>query len=164
MYCKILVPIDGSSTSEAGVAEAVRLARMTGGAVRLLHVAEEAPRVAEAIALGGVGPDVIGPARERGLALLHRAEAVVQRAAVACEAVLLEGTPGQLANLVCAHASNWSADVIVLGTHGRRGVGRMLLGSEAEQIARRATMPVLLVHRPEADVDGDVKTQRVATA
>jgi nucleotide-binding universal stress UspA family protein len=41
--------------------------------------------------------------------------------------------------------AEWPADLIVLGTHGRRGVGRMLLGSDAEQVLRTATVPVLLV-------------------
>ena len=47
-------------------------------------------------------------------------------------------------------ARQWPADLIVIGTHGRRGVGRMLLGSDAEQIVRTAPVPVLLVRALEA--------------
>ena len=45
----------------------------------------------------------------------------------------------------------WNADLIVVGTHGRRGVGRMLLGSGAEQIVRLAPVPVLVVRSPEVE-------------
>jgi nucleotide-binding universal stress UspA family protein len=47
------------------------------------------------------------------------------------------------------HAKSWGAELIVIGTHGRRGVGRILLGSDAEQTVRIAPVPVLLVRAPE---------------
>jgi nucleotide-binding universal stress UspA family protein len=56
---------------------------------------------------------------------------------------------------VASEARQWPADLIVLGTHGRRGVGRWLLGSDAERIARYAPVPVLLVRAPESDRDTD---------
>ena len=48
--------------------------------------------------------------------------------------------------MVCADAARWPADLIVIGTHGRRGVSRMVMGSSAEHIARLSPVPVLLVH------------------
>jgi nucleotide-binding universal stress UspA family protein len=52
--------------------------------------------------------------------------------------------------LVVEQAQDWKADLIVIGTHGRRGMGRLLMGSDAEQILRMAPVPVLLVRAPEA--------------
>jgi nucleotide-binding universal stress UspA family protein len=56
-----------------------------------------------------------------------------------------------------------NADVVVLGTHGRRGIGRMLLGSDAEQVVRKTTVPVLLV-RHGAAAAGEPKAAGVASA
>jgi nucleotide-binding universal stress UspA family protein len=149
MYRKILVPIDAGSTSNAGIAEAVRLAQFARGRIRLLHVVEEATRNVEAAALGGYAPGLAGPARERGAALLEQARARVAGAAVAVDTAIVEGVPGRMADLVCQQAQAWGADVIVIGTHARQGVERLLMGSDAEQIARRATVPVMLVHAAE---------------
>jgi nucleotide-binding universal stress UspA family protein len=70
---------------------------------------------------------------------------MAQRAGVSAETATLDTTAGRVCDLVVAQAKKWNADLIVLGTHGRRGVNRLLLGSDAEQILRLAPVPVLLV-------------------
>ena len=69
----------------------------------------------------------------------------VSLAGVKVETALLESYTGRVSDLVIDQSVEWGANLIVLGTHGRRGVKRMLLGSDAEQVLRLATVPVLLV-------------------
>jgi nucleotide-binding universal stress UspA family protein len=77
--------------------------------------------------------------------VLQEAETRVRAAGVAVETELYESYSGRVSDLVIAKAREWGAQLIVLGTHGRRGVGRMLLGSDAEQVLRQSPVPVLLV-------------------
>lgn len=62
---------------------------------------------------------------------------------------LVERTTARISERIVEQAKAWDAEMIVIGTHGRRGVGRMLLGSDAEQTVRIAPVPVLLVRSPE---------------
>jgi len=68
-----------------------------------------------------------------------------QRILVPVDGVLLDTFNRRLCDLVVRAARDWPADLVVIGTHGRRGVGRLLLGSDAEQILRLSPVPVLLV-------------------
>jgi nucleotide-binding universal stress UspA family protein len=67
---------------------------------------------------------------------------------VPVSSVLLESAAGPAADAIVRQARKWKADVIVLGTHGRRGVRRMLMGSDAEQVVRSSPVPVMLVRSP----------------
>jgi nucleotide-binding universal stress UspA family protein len=154
MYAKILVPVDGSRTSEAGLAEAIQLARMSGGAIRLLHVVEELPYLPEAANYAVHVPDLTQDALERGKALLERCRARVAQAGVAVAPVLVESQGRHLEDFVAEEVSAGRADLVVLGTHGRRGIGRLLLGSDAEQVVRKSRVPVLLVRQGAAQEPG----------
>jgi nucleotide-binding universal stress UspA family protein len=145
MYARILVPVDGSPTSEAGLAEAIRLARMCGGRIRLMHLVDDLPYMQESAMFGAVVPELLEPARERGAALLGQWSARVVQAGVEVDTMLLQGNGAHLVEFVNGQVGAWKADVIVLGTHGRHGLGRALIGSDAEKIVRQATVPVLLV-------------------
>jgi len=145
MYQKILVPVDGSGTSERALAEAIAVARLSGGRLRLVHVVVEP---LEAMGIDGAmstGVDIHQLVREGGQAVLAKAMAQVVAQGIAVDVELLDSFDGRLCDLVVRAALAWSAELIVIGTHGRRGVGRMLLGSDAEQILRIAPVPVLLV-------------------
>ena len=147
-YQRILVAVDGSATARGGMHEAVALARLTGGRILLLHVLAEPLRVSFA----EVDPTQIQEfrrlQREEGQAVLRVATLEVEAQGIPVESVLDDGTDGALQDIVAGHAKRWMADLLVLGTHGRRGVGRMLLGSGAERILRVAPVPVLLVRAP----------------
>jgi nucleotide-binding universal stress UspA family protein len=145
LYQRILVPIDGSSTAQLGLAEAVKLAQLTGGAIRLLHVVDQLSVALSAASFAACAADVFDLLREGGQSILDAARAFVEHAGVAVDTELRDNVEGRLADLVIASASAWNADLIVIGTHGRRGVERMVIGSDAEQIARYAPVPVLLV-------------------
>ena len=148
MYQKILVPIDGSATSARGLEEAIQLAKLTGGRLRLIHVTDElsAGFAMECYAGSGEWLTVV---RENGAKLLEVATATVKAAGVPVDSVLLDGLAATVELLVTTQATSWGADLIVLGTPGRRGVGRAFLGSSAEQVLRHSPVPVLLVRAPE---------------
>ena len=145
MYHRILVPVDGSPTSNAGLAEAIKLARLTGARVRVLHVVDETAFLLSGDSFAPMSGDVFTLLKEAGQAVLETARVTVDAAGIPVDTALFDSLSSRLCDRVAEQVKKWGADVIVLGTHGRRGVGRMLLGSDAEQIVRTATVPVLLV-------------------
>lgn len=145
MYQRILVPVDGSATSDAGLAEAIKLARLTGAQLRLLHVVDEMPFLMSAEGYGAMSIDVLALLREGGERILQNARTRVKDAGIAVDTVLMDSPGARLHDRVEEQVKEWKADLIVIGTHGRRGVGRVLMGSDAEQVIRGASVPVLLV-------------------
>lgn len=144
MYKRILVPLDGSETSTRGLSEAIKLAKEQGAAIRLLHI------VNEFILDSTYSPDsysgtLIESLREGGRLILDRADALVRQQGIESSCVMLETIGGVAADMIAAQAKEWPADLIVMGTHGRRGLRRLALGSDAEGVVRTATVPVLLV-------------------
>ncbi|WP_404301481.1 universal stress protein [Alicycliphilus denitrificans] len=145
MYEKILVPVDGSPTSLQGLREAIQISKLSGGRMKLLHVVDDLSFMTSLEAGVMVTADILQLMREAGEKLLGEALAEVRAAGLDADTQLIESWSGRVSDVVVAQARDWGARLIVLGTHGRRGVGRMLLGSDAEQIARLAPVPVLLV-------------------
>ncbi|MET0207504.1 MAG: universal stress protein [Burkholderiaceae bacterium] len=152
MYQRILVPVDGSPTSDRGLDEAIRLARLTNGSLRLLHVVDELTFALSMEAYAGRSTDWPSELRAIGVAVLDKAQAVAEAAAVVADTALYDSFKGSVQEIVTAEAALWPADLIVIGTHGRRGVERFVMGSSAEQVCRLSTVPVLLVRSPEATV------------
>lgn len=144
MYERILVPVDGSPTSNQGLSEAIKLAKLTGARMLLLHAMDLAA-VSVTPEAGAAVASLYEAMRESGEEILARCKETVQTAGIAVETVLLDTLTSRVSDLVVDEARKWHADLIVIGTHGRRGVGRFLLGSDAEQIVRTAPVPVLLV-------------------
>lgn len=149
MYAKILVPVDGSPTSSAGLAEAIRLAQLSGGQIRLIHAIDLQSFAMLSGAGMGITPDAFDQMRQAGQQVLRQAAAQVAAAGLTAETELCESLASRVADLVGEQVKTWGAEVVVLGTHGRRGISRALLGSDAELIVRYAQVPVLLVRAPE---------------
>jgi len=145
MYQRILVPVDGSSTSQRGLEEAIRLAKLTQGQLRLLHVIDDTSFALAMDAYSGYAGDWLNVLRNNGRRILDEAKATSRAAGVEADTILCDSFTGSVHELVNAEAGKWPADLIVLGTHGRRGVGRVVMGSSAEHILRYAQVPVLLV-------------------
>jgi nucleotide-binding universal stress UspA family protein len=145
MYERILVPIDGSATSTRGLDEALRLAKLTGARVKLLHVVDEMTYATGFETYAAYANDLLPQMRANGEKLLAQARAHAVERGVEAETQLKETLSARLADLVVDEATAWKANLIVIGTHGRRGASRLFLGSDAEQIARSAPVPVLLV-------------------
>ena len=150
MYSKILVPIDGSATAQAGLAEAIRLARLSGGRIKLLHVIDVLSFAIVPDASFGMTAELFDSLKESGQQILAAGRTQVEAAGLACETLLSERYGQRVCDVVIDEVATWGAEAIVLGTHGRRGVGRALLGSDAEQIVRLSPVPVLLVRGREA--------------
>lgn len=148
MYQRILVPVDGSDTSELGLREAIALAKLTGARLHLIHVVDELSFAMGADAFGAFSSEVITGLREGGQQILAAAQAQVKAAGIECDTGLLDSFAGRVCDQVVNEARTWGADLIVIGTHGRRGAERVLMGSDAERILRLAPVPVLLVRAP----------------
>jgi nucleotide-binding universal stress UspA family protein len=144
-YKRILVPVDGSATSAKGLKAAIKLARESRGKLCLLHVVEEysALVVPEAGAID-ITP-VIDALKAAGRKTLARVERSARAAGARPATVLAEDFGSRVADAIVKQAKRWRADLIVMGTHGRRGLKRALLGSDAELVVRYSPVPVLLV-------------------
>ena len=144
-YRQLLVPFDGSPTSEKALDEAIRLARLTGARLRLLHVVDELSYVNGFETATNYINEIVPLMQAAGEKLLALARQKAVDQGVDTDSVLLVGGPGRICEHVAEQARSAKADLIVVGSHGRRGIGRVLLGSDAEQIVRTAPVPVLVV-------------------
>jgi nucleotide-binding universal stress UspA family protein len=144
MYQNILVPIDGSDTAALGLSEAIELARALRGRIRLLHVVNTVTWVGDNVA-PSILEELINQARSFGECVIHDAKTTVRSADVEVDSRIIEAFGDAAGEAVIAEANSWPAQLIVCGTHGRRGLKRLLLGSDAEYIVRHAPVPVLLI-------------------
>jgi len=152
MFKRILVALDGSPASNAGLKVAIQLASDQRAALLGLHVIDDA-----AIALNFEGSyfpssyvdTFYTSLRETGRKTLAKAEALARSANVEIKPLLVEARGAAVAHAIVQQARKAKADVIVLGTHGRRGLQRMLMGSDAEAVVREAGVPVMLVRGAE---------------
>jgi nucleotide-binding universal stress UspA family protein len=150
MYHRILVPVDGSDTSLRGLEHALGLARDQQASVRILNVIDE--RVLTTMMVEPVAvpiDDVLESMRADGRRALDKALARARAAGVQAEATQVASRGSPVSDVILAQAKRAKADVIVMGTHGRRGLNRLLLGSDAERVLRDARVPVLLVRASE---------------
>jgi nucleotide-binding universal stress UspA family protein len=145
MYQRILVPIDGSSAANRALTTAIELAQAFRGRVRLVHVLEEAAWLTGYDPHGGASGQLLQVMRDAGTKVLADALAVARAEGVEADSMLFDKFGERLGETVATAAKLWNADLVVVGTHGRSGVSRLLLGSGAEQILRLAPVPVLAV-------------------
>lgn len=147
MEKQILVAVDGSSISNAALKEAVELARERQAKVRVIHVVDS-PYAYPDVLYGQFSADLEAVRkawREAGQKVLDQAVAMAREGGVHPESALLESDAKRLSSLIIEEAQRWGADLIVVGTHGRRGLEGIWLGSVAEAVARTAPVSVLLV-------------------
>jgi nucleotide-binding universal stress UspA family protein len=137
----ILCPYDGSEFSRRALEHATALARFYGAGLTLLHVHTGAPVGPDADRLGWDGP-LLARERKRIVAWLADIGGPARAAAVGVEAKVVEGTPAAEILRVAREAA---AGLVVMGTHGRSGFDRLLLGSVTEKVLRYAPCPVLTV-------------------
>jgi nucleotide-binding universal stress UspA family protein len=144
LYKRIAVAIDGSSTSRDALRESIRLAKDQQSALRILFVVDVVPP-------GGESPleltEYDDAVRRDGEKLLKRAAVAARKAGVEAETVRLEvqSLGDSIAYEIARNIRDWRADLIVIGTHGRRGLSRLLIGSVAESLIRIALVPVMLI-------------------
>lgn len=148
MYQNILVAIDDSATSEKALFQAIELAETLRGRVRIITVIDLISLNWEG-AFADMTPLWNAQIADGERLLNARLQAI--KATIPVETKLLRNAHIDLRipDLIEAEAVAWPADLIVIGTHGRRGVQRLLLGSVAEGLVRISTQPVLLVRGAE---------------
>jgi nucleotide-binding universal stress UspA family protein len=149
MYARILVPIDGSDTAAQGLREAIALARELGSTLVPMHVVNEFPLLLDMAAASNV-TEIQAELLSYGKELLAQAQRDAQAAGVQAEPLLREMVSGRVGELIAEEAHARECQLIVMGTHGRRGLGRLAMGSDAELAVRCAKVPVLLVRQPAA--------------
>jgi nucleotide-binding universal stress UspA family protein len=141
----ILVPTDFSSGSEQAWSTARRLAAALGAELVLVHVFVEAPLYFERPFTGDRVREVYAEARQWVQQQLERWAADTRGAGLKVRTALRTGVPHRE---IVALALDERADLVVLGTHGRGGIDRALLGSVADRVIRTAPCPVLSVREP----------------
>ncbi|QKY17986.1 universal stress protein [Halorubrum sp. CBA1229] len=141
MYSQILVPTDGSPASDAAIENAIDLAEQYDATLHALYVVDGA-----AYSTLEAGSQVVVDALEsEGEEATRRVAEAAERADVDCETVVATGTAySTIRDYVDEHA----IDMVVMGTHGRKGLDRYLLGSVTERVVRTSDVPVLTVRHP----------------
>ncbi|MCE2946378.1 MAG: universal stress protein [bacterium] len=161
MYRKILVAIDDSETSARGLDEAIKLAKGDTAQLCILHVIEPTA-LAMYPEAAAYADDLFDMLREAGKEVLQKAVARAAKRGLQARSALIENRGFPIAELIVEYAGRWKADVIVLGTHGRRGFSHLLMGSDAESVVRSSPIPVLLVRSPDGAKPG-TKPRRPAS-
>ncbi|NMU91101.1 universal stress protein [Achromobacter ruhlandii] len=143
---RILVAIDGSHASDRALDEAIGLARLSHAELHIIHVLDDLSiSMAFNPYAGYYTGELISQLRQDGAQLLARAAARASAAGAVVQTALYDDLGLPVRERILEIARSWPADLIVMGTHGRRGVDRALLGSCAEGVVRAASVPVLLV-------------------
>jgi nucleotide-binding universal stress UspA family protein len=152
MYDRILVPTDGSPGMDSVVAHAASLAEVHGATLDFVYVVNTAAFANLPMETSWEG--LCETLRDEGEAAL---DAAAESAGdVPHERHLLEGGPSRE---ITAYATRSDADLVVMGTHGRGGIDRILLGSVAERVVRSSSVPVLTVRVGEPTDDADAERE-----
>ncbi len=143
MYQKILVPVDGSPTSNRALQEAIQLAQRLGARLELVHIYEDIVYLVDEDYVNY--EELQKTVYSCGEKILAEAAAVVRASDIEVETKLIQASNERITNLLVAEAERWQAELIIIGTHGHSGFSRLLLGSVAEGVVRAASIPVLLI-------------------
>ena len=134
------------AAAQLGLGEAVRLAKSQGSTLRLLHVVDEFA-VFSATEMSYDAADLIEALKEGGRQILEKGAAHARKHGVKVQTSLIESLGGHAARAIIEEAKTHHASLIVLGTHGRKGMKRVVMGSDAEEVLRNSPVPVLLVRQ-----------------
>lgn len=141
---RILVPLDHSSGAEPVIEYACAIARGMNAALTLMHVFEP-PNEMVGVVPGATVAEEVGAQRIAGGEVLDRALELCRANGVStADRILERATPAH--DAIVAHATQGKYDLVVMGTHARTGVSRLVMGSTAEQVLRHSPCPILLVH------------------
>lgn len=146
MFRRILVPLDGSVTAERGLRTAITPAAGYSGNLFLLNVVEDVSLVVALASSIGFG-DMVEFLRERGWDVLAQGRRTAEKWGVHAELILSQTAKARVADVILSEARSGSYDLIVMGAHGRRGLARFVIGSDAENVVRASPIPVLLVRQ-----------------
>jgi nucleotide-binding universal stress UspA family protein len=149
MIQRILVPLDGSDTEHRVMGQAIEMARAHRAKLVLLHVVTEYPMMVEMASVASI--DVMRRSlRHYGEQVLAEATEFCSQHDVEVQSVLREVPNARAAEAIVDEVQRSSCDMIVLGTHGRTGLTRLVLGSDAQLILRSSPVPILVVRMAPA--------------
>ena len=153
MCKRIFVAIDGSATAQAALVEAIQFAKLPGMSLCIGTVLDASPLGQNSMGMGALidVDQVKADMRKAADALLDQAAAKAEAAGLLPYRILIESDKKRIAELIVDAAKQWDADLIVIGTHGRRGFERLVMGSVAENLVRIATTSLFLVRKKAAD-------------
>lgn len=154
MFDEILFPTDGSDGAIAALDHVLAIAKRHGATVHLLNVADTTRD-----SLVRIEGEVVDVLEQEGTTVV---EATAERAREHGVSTLSEVRQGEPYRTIVEYADTRAVDVIVMPTHGRSGLERLLLGSTTERVLRRADQPVLTI-RPDADVEYPYRNVLVPT-
>lgn len=140
MYDRIVVPTDGSAGTRRAIDHAVRLAATHDATIHTLYVVNSARYAGFSMETAWEGVD--GMLREEGEEAVAEVERIADANEVPVETTIVDGSPS---TEIVRYADEEQCDLIVMGTHGRGGINRLLLGSVAERVVRSSAIPVLTV-------------------
>jgi len=146
---RILMATDFSEGSDRALAVAMRLAQALGATIDLVHI-YAAPDLSAVSAIPGVVP-MPPPDRDAMEEIRHQLEETAARVRSSGVQCLAFSSEGGVSNEIVEQANRIAAELIVVGTHGRTGIRRVLLGSVAEDVLRKAHRPVLIVPPPRQE-------------
>ncbi len=144
MYKQILCPVDGSDTSNCGMTEAINLAKAIQAKVRFLYIVDTFHPMLDGMEVGNMTEIIIG-LHEHGKLMLAQTKLLALAQGVEADTMILENDLTRVSSIIVMHAKEWHADLILMGTHGRRGLSHLLMGSDAEAVIRTSSVPVLTV-------------------
>lgn len=148
MASRILAPVDGSPTSQRGLAQAIAMAKRLGASLRIVNIVDARLLLSELSAFAAP-EQLLEDWRAAGDKIVREAVAQAKEQGVQAEGAVLCDPGYRVCDLIVKDAADHQAEMIVMGTHGRRGLRRMALGSDAEMVLRETPVPVLLVRAPE---------------
>jgi nucleotide-binding universal stress UspA family protein len=148
MYTCILVALDGGAASERALDEAIMLARHLGSTLHVFNVAD-AHELGEASTPYAPPTQLVEDWRIAVEALIPAAVARARAQGVTAYGTVRFDPEGKVSDAILEEARKTGAELIVMGTHGRSGLARLALGSEAESVTRESPLPVLVVRAPE---------------
>lgn len=156
MFSSILVPVDGSGPADRAVGLALQVARATGARLWFVNVISDSEIVLDAEA-PLVNPQArIDVERSKADALLSAAAATAKASGVQADIECVEGEP---IDRIVAFATERGCDLIAMGTHGRSGLARLLLGSVTEGVLRHSHVPVLCIREEPQHDEGSAHSQ-----
>ena len=153
MYRNIMLAVDGSSSSKRAIEEAVRIAALAHATVHAVYIVDKSALFNYG---GYYDPQALLEAlRNDGRAALSQAREALGAAGIACKEDMIEteSMADDVATCLQRHAERIGADLAVMGTHGRRGVPRLVLGSVSERFLRFSTCPVMLVRAEREPIE-----------
>ena len=152
MYQRIMVAIDDSFATSRVLATAVEMAKLSGASLAICHAVDEtlfAQKMGEIMLSHSVSA-IENTLRGEAQSFVDQAAELARDAGVAVETRLIASEAKQVAEMLAEAASEWQADLLVVGSHGRRGIDRFFVGSVAERLVQKASTSLLLVRPARA--------------